>query len=121
MHTINSAFQLILRQIKEANLSSLGIAALQVQARLDEAAKAQTDGINFDLEDPAGPGSPLARAYTALVAETAAAFHARDPCSQVWPKPTAEHGKNCWPAIDSGRHVATERTSRSSCLLSPSQ
>jgi len=29
--------------------------------------------VNFDLEDPAAPGSPLARAYTALVAETAAA------------------------------------------------
>ena len=64
----------------------LGAAALQVQARLDEAAKARTDGINFDMEDPAGPGSPLARAYTALVAETAAAFHARDPDSQVCSK-----------------------------------
>ena len=61
----------------------LGAAALQVQARLDEAAKAHTDGINFDLEDPAGPGSSLARAYTALVAETAAALHAQDPNSQV--------------------------------------
>lgn len=56
---------------------------LQVQARLDEAGVHHTDGVNFDLEDPAGPGSPLARAYTALVAETAAAFHKRDPAAQV--------------------------------------
>ena len=82
----------------------LGAAALQVQARLDEAAKAHTDGMNFDLEDPAGLDSPLARAYTALVAETAAAFHARNPDSQVCPRPTVGSSmRQPWLASRSGR------------------
>jgi hypothetical protein len=65
----------------------------QVQARVDEAGTHHTDGVNFDLEDPAAPGSPLARAYTALVAETAAAFRQRFASAQVpgsssaWPTP----------------------------------
>ena len=59
------------------------VGLVQVQARLDEAGAHDTDGVNFDLEDPAAPGSPLARAYTALVAETAIAFHKRDPAAQV--------------------------------------
>ena len=65
----------------------------QVQARLDEAGTHHTDGVNFDLEDSAAPGSALARAYTALVAETAAAFKQRSAAAQVpgsssaWPTP----------------------------------
>ncbi len=50
---------------------------------MEEAAAGHTDGVNFDLEDAAAPGSPLALAYSALVAETADAFHKRDPASQV--------------------------------------
>ena len=62
---------------------NLHLAPHQVQARLEEAAAGHTDGVNFDLEDAAAPGSPLALAYSALVAETADAFHKRDPASQV--------------------------------------
>ena len=82
------------------------VAAPQVQAQLDESAKAHTDGVNFDLEDPAGPGSALAHAYTALVAETAAAFHARDPGSQVCPGPSAGSSvlhPEGWPTLASLR------------------
>jgi hypothetical protein len=41
------------------------------------------DGINFDHEDPLPPGSSGAAAYTALVSETAAAFHTTIPGSTI--------------------------------------
>ncbi|KAK9841972.1 hypothetical protein WJX81_002090 [Elliptochloris bilobata] len=69
--------------VNRSLLESAAYRAGWVQTRLDEAAAAHTDGVNFDLEDPAALGSHLARAYTALIAETAAAFHERDPGSQI--------------------------------------
>ncbi|KAL4440207.1 hypothetical protein ABPG75_003208 [Micractinium tetrahymenae] len=54
-----------------------------ISDRVRFAQERHLDGINFDLEDPIAPGNPLARAYAALVAEAATAFHAAIPGSQV--------------------------------------
>ncbi len=41
------------------------------------------DGVNFDLEEAAEPGSDIAHAYTELVALTAEVLHDLNPSYQV--------------------------------------
>ena len=54
-----------------------------VKAHVEHAQSTFVDGTNFDFEDAVGLDSPLRAAYADLVAETAQAFHAAIPGSQV--------------------------------------
>lgn len=70
-------------QILARCASCFSVLPLKVKQTVEHLIKAGLDGINFDLEEVAAPGSDMARAYTELVSLTVDMMRAVLPHSQV--------------------------------------
>jgi len=79
----NGARVVLSTSFNDSVLSDPTVRSGWINALVQTAVNEHLDGCNFDFEDAVPIGSPVFQQYTDLIAQTADAFHAKIPGSQV--------------------------------------